>query len=606
MPSTDVNSEFSEVTNNDVSTEEQNEVAEITDIFHTFKRYRKRFDEKWMDYYRLLRGIHWDSKRPAWKNSEVVNLIWQTIQSQIPLQTDVRPRFSFLPQEPQDRFVADILDSVADSEFEKFNWIRTVFEVLFDGWIYGTGYASVNYDPSLEYGAGASVFLSEDPHHCYPDPDANEINDTKSEIFFYAKPIATHKLKRKYPDKADKIKPDIMDRIKKDKTETRNFKITYYNSDRDLPEGTFGNQDQNTTDDVPRTFVIHAFMKPNDVVEEHTQDVDDNGSPIDKFTLSKAHPNGRHVVIANGMILEDGDLTYEDNLFPFAKYNNYILPREFYGVSEAEQLSSPQIVFNKILSFSLDSLAMAGNPIWIVDTTSEIDTDNLNNVPGAVIEKAPGSEVRRESGVGINQTAFQLIDRLENWFNTVAGNSEFSEGGAPGGVTAASAIEQLIRASKTRIRQKQRNLDTFMKDAGRLYLNRILEFYTAPQIFRMTGQDGEEFFRRFRVDNIVDEKGKKQKKVVFSDFNKNEKNEMTEGDEQSVIISGNFDLRVKTGSELPFEVADLERKSLALFDRGVIDAEEVLTRIDYPNKEKVLQRLADNQQAAANAAPPPK
>jgi hypothetical protein len=38
-----------------------------------------------------------------------------------------------------------------------------------------------------------------------------------------------------------------------------------------------------------------------------------------------------------------------------------------------------------------------------------------------------------------------------------------------------------------------------------------------------------------------------------------------------------------------------------LFDRGIVDAEEVLTGLDYPNAKLVLERVAKQQQALAQA-----
>jgi hypothetical protein len=586
----------------DQTDEELALVKRTLDGFYKFKNYRKRYDAKWLDYYRLMRGQQWDYRRPKWKNSEVINFIWQAIQSQIPLQTDVRPRFSYLPQEPGDMEFAEILDSIAESDFEKNNWLRTVFEVIFDGYLYGIGYSSMNYDQEADYGMGSAVYVSEDPFFCYPHPDANEINDGESDIFYYVRPVETAKLKRAFPDRAEYLKPDIIDRVKKDRADLKTFSMQYFNSNRDLAEGAWRGSSETCSDDVPRTLVVECYMKPVDVEEkeeEEAKEGEGEGEEKDegsKYVVTKKYPNGRHIVVACGMILHDGPLPYEDNMIPFSKYNNYILPREFFGVSEVEQLESPQIVFNKMLSFFLDAMALTGNPIWIVDSNSEVDTDNLANIPGSVVEKNPGSEVRREQGLGINPSAFSLLDRLVGWFNTVAGQSgELSQGEAPGGVTAASAIEQLVRISRTRVRQKQRNLDGYMKDAGMQYMNRVLEFYTVPKIFRITNKDGSQMFRKFRVER---ENGG-QRRAVVSDFEQTTNGQMIEGPERNIILKGRLDVRVTTGSELPFDVADNERKALALFDRGIIDVEEVLTRIEYPNKEKVLNRIAQQQQMAA-------
>jgi hypothetical protein len=188
----------------------------------------------------------------------------------------------------------------------------------------------------------------------------------------------------------------------------------------------------------------------------------------------------------------------------------------------------------------------------------------------------------------------QVLDRVIGWFNDVAGQSDFSRGEAPGGVTAASAIEQLISASRTRVRQRMRNLDCYLKNAGRQWLYRVLEHYTAPRVYRLTNQDGSQYFLKFHIDNIETETGaRKQATVIEYDEAGNQ------SQVQQLILSGELDLRVQSGSDLPFEAADKERKALALFDRQIIDAEEVLEQLQYPNREKILQRLAERQQMAA-------
>jgi hypothetical protein len=82
-----------------------------------------------------------------------------------------------------------------------------------------------------------------------------------------------------------------------------------------------------------------------------------------------------------------------------------------------------------------------------------------------------------------------------------------------------------------------------------------------------------------------------------------------EGEMREYQMKGEFDVRVSGGSNLPFEKNRLEQQSLALFDRQIIDAEEVLKNIKYPNAEAVLKRMAEKQaqaaQAQAAAAPAP-
>jgi hypothetical protein len=581
----------------DQSEENREKVKVLLSQFFKWKSHREQYSKNWMEYYKFFRGAQWDSQRPSWKSSEVVNLIWSAIQSQIPLQTDVRPKFSFLPQEPSDMLFASILEKIADSEWEKYNWLRVVFEVILDGYIYGTGFSSMNYDPDIDYGIGAAVYKSEDPFYCYPDPDCNDINDSISRGFWYVRPMTTSRLKSKYPKFANKIKGDVIDFIGKQRADVKSSG-TYAenNTDKNMPE--YMSYSATYDCKIEKTLVFEGFLKPSDM-EEIEEDVEgENGETKKQYTIKKKHPEGRHVVIANGLLLLDEEMPYEDGLIPFSRYNNYILSREFFGVSEIEQLKPSQVVFNKILSFALDSMALMGNPIWISDDP-QLDISNLTNKPGLVVPKSPGSTVTREMGVPLNPGFMQILDRLVGWFNDQAGQSEFSRGNTEGAVTAASAIEQLISASRTRIRQRQRNLDEYLKTVGRQYANRVFEFYSVPKIYRITNDDGSKMFMKMSIENQEGENGEAVRIAKVTPYNESKTGEILPGRQETLIIKGNFDIRVKTGSDLPFEATDKERKALALFDRGIIDEEEVLDQINMPNKEKILQRLAERQQMLA-------
>jgi hypothetical protein len=584
---------------NEIGEEERKEVKKILEKFFQWKKYRTRYDKNWMDYYKYFRGIQWSQKRPYWRSSEVVNFIWQTIQSQVPLQTDVRPTWKYLPNEPQDMEFAEILNSVSESDFNRKNWLRQLLEIIYDGWIFGTSYGSMKFVASEDYGIGSNVFKSEDLFYIYPDPDCNNINDPDSHGLFFARPVRTEIVKSwvKDPERRKSIKPDITDWVKKEKTDLKDFRLTYFNSDRQMPEGNYG--EANNVSDIKKTLVIEGYLKPIEAVEEKEED--DNGNTT--FIVKKKYPRGRHIKIANGMLILDEDLEDDDLNIPFAKYNNYILPHEFYGVSEVEPLEGLQRIFNKIVCFTLDAYALTGNPIWIVDEDSGVDTDSgFVNIPGSIVEKAPGSEVRRVEGAAITSGALSLIDRLESWFNKIGGISDLQSGEAPGGVTASSAIEQLIAIQRTRIRQKQRNMDEFLKDAGTLYMNRVLQYYSAPKIYRITGDDGSTIFRKFSIEKRPNDNGGVDNVGIIQDTVVGKDKKPAEQPSREMILKGMFDVEVKSGSSLPFEAADKERKTFALFDRQLIDEEEVFERLDIPNKEEILMRLKQRQQQAAQAA----
>lgn len=578
------------------SSDETKAITQVEKLFEQSKKFKSKYDEKWNDYYNMFRGRQWKDQRPSFRHSEVVNLIFREIQSSVPIQTDTRPKFEYLPQEPSDIELAEIVNEVCESDWIKYNWNEQLTEMVYDSYIFGTGVGYLCFDPMADNGLGAIDLKSKDVFNIFPDPSAKDVNKD-SKYFIEAEPMTIEEIKKRW-DNGKYVKPDLVN-IKKmdlfDKNKTKNISPTTSWIEAD------GSQ-QLHADEQPQALVITCYFDSSFEIEEDKKENQmDDGSIDVKFVKKKKYPNGRKVVIASKVVLEDGPNEYDDGKFPYARLQNYVNQRQFWGISDIEQLESPQKIFNKMICFALDVLTLMGNPIWKVGTGSGVDTDNLFNQPGLIIEADDISQVQREEGVQLQPYVLQLIDRMKVWFDDVSGSSDVSRGVKPEGITAASAIQSLQDATQTRLRQKSRNLDVCLQNLGQMYLSRIFQFYSAPRVFRLTNKDGSQKFFKFHVERITDESGETKSIAKYRRFNQNENGQYFESEESARDLDKSLDVKVTTGSSLPFARAEKEQKLLNLFDRGIIDAQEVLKGSDYPNWQAVLQRVQEGQAKSAES-----
>lgn len=609
------------------SPEEKRAIKLVESLFDKAKRHRAQYDDKWLEYYRMFRGKQWSGQRPSFRHSEVVNLIFRTIQSSVPIQVDARPKFEFLPQEPADMPLSEILNQVAESDWIKNNWGEQLLEVVYDSNFYGTGLSKMVVKEVR--GAVKTIYESIDPLYCYPDPDARDCNKDCG-FFVYAYPTDIKKIKGDYPDVARYLKPDIIDLVRGSKTDLGQMKFRSPVDNKVVLEPNSGSE----LVDKDKALLIICWISPDYLVDQYDEKevktVDpETGEEKSEFQQLAKYPNGRKIVICNGVLCEDKENGYDDAEIPYQKYANYILPREFWGMSEIEQLEGPQKVFNKMISFALDVMTLMGNPIWKVPTTSGIDPENLVNRPGLVVEYDGDQAPSREEGVQLQPYVLQMIDRMAEWFDSVGGSQDVSRGVQPTGVTAASAISSLQEAAQTRIRQKARNLDFYLQNLGQQWLSRVFQFRTAPEIYRITAQDNVQQYFRMHVEDyektttevrpvldqmgqpMLDEMGQpmaEEVEVPTGEMGKRmhvqpygEGGQYDPMQAKKFEITGKFDVKVSTGSSLPFAKSELETKLLNYFDRGIIDKEEVLKRSEYPNYQAVLQRVQQAEMAAAQA-----
>jgi hypothetical protein len=579
--------------------EEKKTLKLVQSLFDQAKRHRSQYDDKWLDYYKMFRGKQWKEQRPSYRHSEVINLVFRTIQSLVPIQVDARPRFEFLPEEPSDMAFAKVLSQLAESDWMKKGWSEQLLEVIYDSNIYGTGLSTMVVKEEL--GQPTIVYESKDPFNSFPDPNARDTNKDCG-YFIDATPTDVRIIKRKYPDKKEYIKADLQDLMRGSKTDLAPIRY------RTPTDQTTNAPDSGhlATLHKDKALLVTCWIRPDfpELLEEYDEIAKmDPETQEAVYEQHAKYPNGRKIVICNGVVLEgESPLGYDDNEIPFSRYVNYLLPREFWGMGEVEQLEGPQKSFNKLVSFALDVLTLMGNPIWKVHSSSGVDPENLTTRPGLVVEwdGEPGAEPKREEGVQLQPYVLQIIDRMAEWFDSIGGSQDVTRGLNPSGVTAASAITTLQEAAHTRIRQKARNMDVYLQQVGQQWASRTMQFTTAPKVYRLTNDQNVTQFFKMRVEPYVKANGSEGKRAVVENYTAEGKLDPETG--ISIYeIAGKFDVKVATGSHLPFAKAEKEEKLNKLFDRGIIDAEEVLKQTEYPNYQAVLQRMQEKAAMQAEA-----
>lgn len=580
-------------------------VRMVEKLFARYKAGRQNYDFDWVENYKFFRGKQWKEARPAYRNSDVLNFTHAAIQTIIPIMTDSRPNITATPENPADFEFSEIMTQVLTSKWDRDNFSQVVAEAIVDACVYGTAISEQPWNQELDQGLGDYEFNTVDPLYCYPDPRSRDVNDTHGKGFITAIPTDVAEVKRRYPKKAHLIKSDITDTdtAKNVKFRREDFRIRSAVDQSTLVQGSRP-EDQDNADQI---LVITAWLDDETMVEEKIMEKDKQGQDTDKvkgFQTKKKYPNGRKLVIANKALLEDEENPYIDGKKPFAKLVDHILPREFWGEGEVDQLKGPQQILNKLWGYVMDILSLMGNPVWKNPVGSGVFDESIVNKPGLVIPFNEGSEPSREPGMDVQGSIFQAFDRMRDVFDKISGIHEVSQGVVPAG-TSGVAIDQLQEAAQTKIRLKSRNVEAWLNDVGQQFASRILQFYSVPRIVRITEDENTEKYFKFVIDEVEDEEGETQRVATVQRFedvpDENGNIIQQPGEPIQYEIKGNLDIRITVGSTLPFRKAQKKAQAMELFQLGIYDPEDLLTDLEHPRKAAVLEKFNQRQQAAAEA-----
>jgi len=572
--------------------------ALVMRLFEEGKKARKEYDGEWPKYRDFYNGNQWDKTRPAYRASPVINICRPDVQTVLPIMTDTEPGFNVAPREPSDFGFSKTLNEVVGDWWNKYSMSMTLINVLMDQAIYDAGIWKIVWDEDLEDGLGDVKVEAVDPERIYVPKDAIDFNRqcpwVIHELF---RPAG--KLARLNPDHAEAIlrltgeSPQTSETANNPKDTTVHVvspvdKPAHIKSTESLIGG---------TDESRNVRVLECWL--DDYATEE-MDLEDGT----KETRRK-YPKGRMIqVLPEGKIVTyDGENPYEGEK-PFVRFVDTMRSRCFWGEGLIGPKMECQRIVNKIVANVMDYMTMMSNPVWVIDTNSGVDADNITNQIGLVIEKVPGTEVRRDVPPPLPAYYFQFYDTMLRFGDQVNGVHDVTQGRKPAGITAASAIQTLEEAAQTRIRLKERNLAASLHQAARLIVSRMLQFYDKPRVVKIAGKGGEwpEFFD-FYVKKTEDGKYAYSKRGYTVDKATMQATPDANWQE-STPSRGMFDLTVVTGVALPFMKSRMGDLALTLFDKKINDEQDVLDKLDYPDKEQLLQRKLEAAQAQPGAPTP--
>ena len=373
------------------------------------------------------------------------------------------------------------------------------------------------------------------------------------------------------------------------------------------------------------------------IVEKQRQNSDGRDAGAQRIKKAK-YPNGRFLTFAEQasergghVLLEDVPSPYGHGKSPYVLYYDYIVPHQIYGQGELDQVCDLLDELNRMVRDVAYQLHVQARTNYLVqpDEVANIDSVEENWHKGGQFfhMSKPLDKDRRApiAPVEVPLLAREQIDflsLLKTWLEEITGVTELSKGvQTKRAEQSASEIETLAESTHTRTRQRVRNSEYCMEQILERILLVAMQFtderdYSVVRdefIGHSTIGNSRDFALQALRDFHAQERQMMAQDAAASPQEQQQQAEQQERDDmafaklfpvgdQDNIAQAVFQIVIQSNSMLPLDQQARASLAMRLFQSNGIDVQTLLETLQFPDPQKVVARLQE-QEAAAQQPP---
>lgn len=213
---------------------------------------------------------------------------------------------------------------------------------------------------------------------------------------------------------------------------------------------------------------------------------------------SSKHPKGRHIIVAHGVLLKDGELPVE--MYPLVKFDDIVVGGKYYPESCVTHARPLQDQYNVVLSrrAEWERKMLAGK--FIAAKGHGLAKEALNDRNGEVVEYNPVPQAAPPTAMQIPiipEYAWTETETLKASIGQIFGLSEVSRGELPSAGIPAIGMQLLLEQDETRIGIEVEQHEHSYARLGTLMLKYIEKNYVADRELRQKDQQGNVTVKKY-------------------------------------------------------------------------------------------------------------
>jgi hypothetical protein len=457
---------------------------------------------------------------PYWRARPVINRIRPIIRTELSKLTAQKPSAFIVPNSSDDNdlFAAQAGEQIWESIYRRKKLRKIIRKAVWWQAICGTAFIKSSWDPTAvdpdSDQLGDFHFCHETPFHIFV-PDFRE-EELEYQPYLIHAQLRTHDwIQVRFPE----LKLNTGDK-----------------TEEILPNSFLNLIGANNVRGQTCALVYECWIKPN---------------ALPQF------PNGAmFTVIGDHVVQSVEGWPYIHNQYPFAKLE-HIPNGTFYSESTIVDLTPLQKEYNRTRGQIIENKNRMSK-IQLLAEKGSVDASMITSEPGQVIFYQPGYEKPSPMPlVSLPNYVTQELDRILSDMEDISGQHEVSNGKAPPGVTAATAINYLQEQDDSKLAPTYEALEEAIEKVAFQSLSYVTQFWDAPRTIKVVGNDNS-------FDALT---------FLGSD------------------LRGNTDIRVEAGSSLPTSKAAKQAFIMDLMKFGFLDPAKGLEVMEIGGIQKIYEEV---------------
>lgn len=519
----------------------------------------------------------------------VINRTMPIIQQEMTIFMSKRPTFRPFPAEDGDVKTAAVFGDAIQHVWHISQADNQYQMTMQDFFVLGAGFMLAYIDPYADEGRGEVMIKSLPPWDVYADPNSREIDLSDAEYILVSRRISREQLLMMFPNKNGIIKrvegdegPNI-DRPDANSSTTMNQSIVNINFIAHDSDGMIRVTECYEKIKVSywkvmdaTTGQIHRFNK---LPKQYKTVMKNKRSQIRAIEVFEKRIK---VTVTAGMNTTIDEYTLRTPIYPIVPFFLHHR-RNPYPMGDVDVIKGMQQEVNKRRSIMIHNATLSGNYRFLAEKnsiTNREDFERRGSQPGFILEyQNTGGEPPREllpqplppAFIQLEGEAKADMEYALSVFSHMMGSNQDAPETYRGLLALEERGQQKIQFKSAHAKQGLRNL-------GLVVMHLIQQTYSPQKLLRVVGEGNEEVREVFANEMQVDPLTGQVKTL----------NDLT---------IGNYDLLIVDGTSMPSNRMALLNLYLEMYQMGIIDREEVLKKTDIIDKDAVLQRIGEVNQA---------